>query len=104
MMIIDTQSVSATRQKLDSGNLSEAIEDVKKMLEIKEALLWRSEAMTPCCGSLCSISAHLAREVELLEKTLAALEKGDKNQAAHLLEEYAHALEASCEPSQPNYC
>lgn len=103
MMIIDTQSVSATRRKLDSGNLQEVIKDVKKMLEIKETLLWRSEAMTPCCGSLCSITAHLAREVELLEKTLAALEKGDKNQAARLLEEYANALEASCEPSQPNY-
>jgi hypothetical protein len=104
MMIIDKDSVTATKQKLDTGKIPQVIKDVKKMLEIKETLLWRSEAMTPCCGSLCSITAHLAREVSLLENTLVALEKGDKTQAADLLEEYAHALEASCEPIQPNYC
>lgn len=104
MMIIDKDSVTATRRKLDTGKIAQVTKDVKKMLEIKEALLWRSEAMTPCCGSLCSITAHLAREVNLLENTLTALDKGEKTRAADLLEEYAHALEVSCEPSQPNYC
>jgi len=105
MMIIDKDSVSATKQKVaDPKKIKQAIKDVKKMLEIKETLLWRSEGMTPCCGTLCNISAHLTREVSILENTLSALENGNTARAADLLQEYINALEASCEPSQPNYC
>jgi hypothetical protein len=105
MMIIDKDSVSTTKQKIaDPKKINQAIKDVRKMLEIKEALLWRSEAMAPCCGSLCNISAQLTREVNILENTLAALENGNTSQAADLLQEYITVLEASCEPSQPNYC
>ena len=105
MLIINKDSVSATRQKLaDPKKVSQAIQDVKKMLEIKEVLLWRSEGMAPCCGSLCNISAHLTREVGILENTLSALENGNTAQADALLHEYINVLEASCEASQPNYC
>jgi hypothetical protein len=105
MLIIDKDSVTATKQKIaDPKKIKQAIKEVKKMLEIKEALLWRSEGMAPCCGSLCNISAHLTREVNILENTLAALENDNITQAADLLQEYINVLEASCEPSQPNYC
>ena len=105
MMIIDKDTVSATRQKIaDPKKLKDAIEDVKKMLEIKEALLWRSEGMAPCCGSLSNVSAHLTREVGLLEHTLAALEGGDKAHASDLLQEYITLIEASCASGEPNYC
>ena len=105
MLIIDKDSVSATKQKVaDPKKIRQAIKDVKKMLEIKEALLWRSEAMAPCCGSLCNVSAQLTREVNILENTLSALQNGNTAQAADLLQEYINVLEASCEPSQPNYC
>jgi len=105
MLIIDKNSVSAIRQKLDNPKkIKEVTDDVAKMVEIKNALLWRSEAIAPCCGSLCSIASQLRQEVNLLESTLAALKNGDKAQTASLLEEYIHILEGSCEPSQPNYC
>ncbi|OGN91257.1 MAG: hypothetical protein A2Z70_02405 [Chloroflexi bacterium RBG_13_48_17] len=105
MMIIDKASVSATKRKLaDPKKLSQAVKDVKKMLEIKEALLWRSEGMTPCCGSLANISACLTREVDILETTLSALETGNTARAADLLQEYISVLETGCESSQPNYC
>jgi hypothetical protein len=105
MMIIDKDSVNATRQKIaDPKKLKQAVKDVKKMLEIKETLLWRSEGMSSCCGSLSNISAQLTREVNMLKNTLTALENGDSVQAADLLQEYIQVLEASCEPSQPNYC
>lgn len=105
MMIIDKETVSATRQKIaDPKKLKDAIQDVKKMLEIKEALLWRSEGMAPCCGSLGNVSAHLTREVGILEHTLAALESGDKAHASDLLQEYITLLEASCANGEPNYC
>jgi hypothetical protein len=105
MMIIDKDTVSVTRQKIaDPKKISQAIKDVKKMLEIKEALLWRSEGMAPCCGSLSNISAHLTREVGILENTLSALKNGDTAHAADLLQEYLNLLETSFEASQPNYC
>jgi hypothetical protein len=104
MMIVDKDTVSATRQKIaDPKKLKEAVADVKKMLEIKEALLWRSEGMTPCCGSLSNVSAHLTREVGILEHTLSALESGDKAHAADLLQEYIDLMK-SCEVSEPDYC
>jgi hypothetical protein len=105
MMIIDKDTISAIRQKIaDPKKIKQAIGNVKKMLEIKEALLWRSEGMAPCCGSLSNISAHLTREVGILENTLSALETGNTAQAAALLQEYISVLETSCEASQPNYC
>ena len=104
MMIINKDSVSAAKHKLDDpGKTQEVIDDVRRMLEIKQTLLWRSDAMAPCCGSLCSISSYLTHEVAILENTLAALENCDTSQAADLLEEYVHILEETCEPSQPNY-
>jgi len=105
MLIIDKDSVSATKQKLaEPKKIKQAVKDIRKMLEIKETLLWRSEGMAPCCGSLNNISAQLTREVNILENTLSALQNGNTAQAADLLQEYIHVLEASCEPSQPNYC
>jgi len=105
MLIIDKDSVSSIRQKLDDlSRKQEVVDDVAKMLEIKQALLWRSEAIAPCCGSLCSIASQLNREVNLLENTLAALGGGDTAQAADLLEEYLHLLGESCESGQPDYC
>jgi len=105
MMIIDKDTVSATMQKVaDPKKISQAIKDVKKMLEIKEALLWRSEGMAPCCGSLSSVSAYLTREVSILENTLSALENNNTAQATDLLQEYIKLLDTSCDASQPNYC
>jgi hypothetical protein len=105
MMIIDKDTVSATRQKIaDPKKLKDAIADVKKMLEIKEALLWRSEGMTPCCGSLSNVSAHLTREIGILENTLSALENKDTTLASDLLQEYLNLLDTSYECPQPNYC
>jgi hypothetical protein len=104
MMIVDKDRVTTTKQKIaDPKKLKEAIADVKKMLEIKEALLWRSEGMTPCCGSLSNVSAHLTREVGILEHALSALESGDKTHAAELLQEYIDLMK-SCEVSEPDYC
>jgi len=107
MLIIDKDTVNATKQKLDNvGQTQEVIDDVTRMLEIKQTLLWRSDAIAPCCGSLCSLTSQLTHEVDILENTLSALENGDRPQAAELLEQFAHIVEQSGErePSQPNYC
>ena len=99
MLIIDKDSVNATKEKLDSlGNMQDVIDDVRRMLEIKQTLLWRSDAMAPCCGSLCSIASQLTHEVDMLENTLTALEGGDITRAADLLEQFARIVEESREP------
>jgi hypothetical protein len=104
MMIVDKETVGAAIQKIaDPKKLKEAVADVKKMLEIKEALLWRSEGMTPCCGSLSNVSAHLTREVGILEHSLTALEGGDKTHATELLQEYIDLMK-TCEVTEPDYC
>jgi len=104
MLIINKDSVTAIRQKLDDrGKMQEVIDDVRRMLEIKQTLLWRSDVAAPCCGSLGCITSQLTHELDILESTLAALENGDRTQTASLLEEYLHAIETNSEPSQPQY-
>jgi len=57
------------------------------MLEIKQALLWRADAGTCCAGPV--VANSFFAEVQLLEKALEALDKGDAGTAASLLEELA---------------
>ncbi len=104
VFIVNRESVLAARRKLEDPNrLAEVIKDVKKMLEIKDVLLWRSDGLATCCGSLASLTSCLACEVDLLQRTLAALEAGDRDRAASLLDEYAHLLEVNREPPEPQY-
>jgi hypothetical protein len=101
MLIVNVDSIKATRQKLaDPAKTQEAIADIQKMIEIKQTLLWRADAGT-CCGSLCNIASFLAREISVLENALNALGKGDRNEAIRSLEEYQQILESNPEPGQP---
>ena len=105
MFIIDKDSVNDIRHKLDdAGKAEDVADDVRKMLDIKQTLLWRSEAMSPCCGSLQEISSYLTFEVTTLENALNALESNNIPQASLLLGEYQRFLEEHSEPSQPYYC
>ena len=105
MMIIDKDSVTATKKLVEQGKTKEAIGDVKKMLDIKQAHLWRSDAIAPCCGTLGSLAGQITNEVEILENILRALEGSDKILAANLLEGYIHVVEENRkrEPSAPKY-
>jgi hypothetical protein len=106
MMIIDKDTVRATRQKLSNpARAHEVAETVRKMLDIKKTLLWRADAGT-CCGSLCSIASSLSRETTTLENVLAFLDKGDRAAAGRLLEEYEQLLSAqpACKPAEPKSC
>ena len=105
MMIINKDSVTATKKLVEQGKTKEAIGDVKKMLEIKQAHLWRSDAIAPCCGSLSGLACQITNEVEILENILRALEGGDKVLTANLLEAYNHVVEENRkrEPRAPQY-
>ena len=105
MLMIDKDSVAATRKLVEKGNTKEAIADITKMIEIKQAHLWRSDVIAPCCGSLAGYTCQITNEVEMLENILKALESGDKTQAATMLDSYVQVIEENRkrEPTEPQY-
>ena len=103
-LIINVERVKAIRQKLtEPARIQEARADIKKMLEIKQTLLWRADAGT-CCGSLCNIATSLSREIVILENAFNALEKGEKSKTIQALEEYEHLLEHKINSGESKSC
>lgn len=92
MFIIDKKSVRAARKKLDNpATREQALNDIKKMLEIKQNILWRADAGL-CCGSTGRIADGLACETSILENALDSLEKGNVDDATRFMEEYEHSF------------
>jgi len=90
MMIINIDTYNAARGKLaDPDTRQEGIEALKKILDIKQAHLWRSEAIAPCCGNLGGFACQLNEETQLLEKVLPMVEKGDLDGAKLMLDRLA---------------
>ena len=88
MLLITREKIEMLRERLDDPReASQCLKDVKKMLEIKQALLWRADVGTCCAGP--GLPARLFGEVQLLESTLQALEEGDNTKAALLFEDFA---------------
>jgi hypothetical protein len=91
-IIVDAELINNTILKLkDPLRATEAVADIKKIVDIKQTLLWRADAGT-CCGSLSNISASLTCDIALMEKALKALEKNDTAEAILVLEEYKNLL------------
>jgi hypothetical protein len=94
VLIISRKQVEELIKKLtDSARLDECRDEVKRMLEIKSALLCRAEGSQPCCGSYEEIKTCLNSEVQILQETLQALDKGNIPQAVSLLTEYLGYIE-----------
>ena len=90
MLIINVDTYNEARSKLsEPATRQEGIEALKKILEIKEAHLWRSEAIAPCCGNLGGFACQLNEETQLLEKVLPMVEKGDLDGAKGMLDRLA---------------
>jgi hypothetical protein len=87
MMIINVESYQDALKKLaEPATRGEGLEMLKKMQEIKEAHLWRSEVIAPCCGNLGGFACQLSEEITLLEKATALIEKDEMAAASPLLE------------------
>jgi len=92
--IINADSIKAIREKLaDPDNIKNVIATIKKIIEIKKALLWRADTDT-CCGSLCNIAASLTREINMLENALNSIEDEKKSDAVQTLKEYEQLLKS----------
>jgi hypothetical protein len=88
MFIITREKIEALKQRLlDPAAAGRCRQELQKVLEIKQALLWRADAGTCCAGP--RLPSRLFAEVQLLEAALQALEAGDNHKAASLLEDFA---------------
>ncbi len=78
MLVINKDTFSNARKLLaDASSRQEGVDILKKMLEIKQAHLWRSDVISPCCGSLGGFTCQLNEETSLLEQAISLIEQGD---------------------------
>ena len=93
MLIITKERFEALKERVNNlREIDQCRAELEKMLEIKEALLWRAETASSCCVPQ-GLPAHLAWEVDLLRETLRALEEGNREKAAAMLQTYASQIE-----------
>lgn len=87
MLIINRDGVQSLETRLlDPQQASQCRDEMKRMLEIKEALSWRADMGGCCAGG--AMSANLFGEVRLLEAAIQALDEGDCARAASLTGEF----------------
>ncbi len=93
MLMINIDTFNGARARLaDPATRREGIEVLRKMLDIKQAHLWRSDVIAPCCGNLGGFACQLSEETQLLEKALALLEKDDLDGAQPMLDRLAQLI------------
>ncbi|MFA5064726.1 MAG: hypothetical protein WC566_04585 [Dehalococcoidia bacterium] len=93
MIMINIDTFNAARDKLSNpATRREGIEELHKMLDIKQAHLWRSEVIAPCCGNLGGFACQLSEETQLLEKALSLLENDDLDGAKPMLDRLAQLI------------
>ncbi|MDD5397874.1 MAG: hypothetical protein PHU70_02220 [Dehalococcoidia bacterium] len=91
--MINIDTFNAARAKLGNpATRREGIEELRKMLDIKQAHLWRSEVIAPCCGKLGGFACQLSEETQLLEKALSLLENDDLDGAKPMLDRLAQLI------------
>jgi hypothetical protein len=105
MLIINKEHVGHVAQKIKASGISkETIDDVKKMLEIKEVLLWRADSSSYCGTRMRGITVSIENEVAILKDIVSALENNDKTSAVHLPEQYGSMIEQAGISSRGDTC
>jgi hypothetical protein len=93
MLMINIDTFNGARAKLaDPATRREGIEDLRRMLDIKQAHLWRSEVIAPCCGNLGGFACQLSEETQLLEQALSLLDNDDMDGARPMLDRLAQLI------------
>jgi hypothetical protein len=95
MLIITKESVHKLIQRLENPEETEACEEeIARMLEIKQTLLWRAEAARSSCSCVpWQLMAQLTTEVQLLERALEAIDSDDSVRTASILDDYIQQLQ-----------
>ena len=91
-------SVMLLREKIsDTKKKVECLAELENMIEIKESHLARAE-WSSCCDNICNLKSQIESELQMLQKTLEILRKGDSTKASSLLEDYIASLQKSYIP------
>ena len=83
MIVITDEYIKDLARRIREGE--DVLEELKKVYEIKETLLWRAETATCACVMNSDLPTRFCYEVSYLEDAIKALEKGDRDKAAQLL-------------------
>jgi len=95
VLIITKQGIEDLIHSLnDTAKLEPCQDEIKRMLEIKEELLWWAQS-GKCCRW--QAGAYFTGRIQLLKDVLSALSEGNTTQASSLLREYASELNESGE-------
>lgn len=87
MLIVNIDTFNrACSQVVDPVTRPEGLEILRRILDIKQSHLWRSEAIAPCCGSLGGFACQLGEETDLLEKAIDLIEQDKLASAEPLLD------------------
>ncbi|MBN1689971.1 MAG: hypothetical protein JW901_03005 [Dehalococcoidia bacterium] len=93
MLMINIDTFNQARARLDDpATRRKGIEVLRRMLDIKQAHLWRSDVIAPCCGNLGGFACQLSEETQLLEKALSLLDKDDLDGAKPMLDRLAQLI------------
>jgi hypothetical protein len=91
-LTIDKEQVGRLILRLKKGNnLDSAIDEVRRMIDIKSTEAGKFDSAS-CCGGSGGIDNCLWGEVFVLEHTLTVLKGGDVAKGTELLEKYAHMI------------
>jgi hypothetical protein len=87
MLLIDDEQLKALIDRLASPKqYQQCLEEIQRMVEIKQALLWRADASVGCCGW--PTVMRFTYEVQLLEDALESYKEQQIEKTAKLLEDY----------------
>ena len=88
MLLITEEGLESLKSRLlDSRQVDECREEIRRMLEIKEALYWRADVGACCVGN--AMAAQFFSEMKLLEAALQALDEDDPHRASSAMREFS---------------
>jgi hypothetical protein len=87
MLLISDEQLKALKDRLaDPKQHQQCLDEIQRMVEIKQTLLWRADVSQACCGW--STVMRFTYEVQLLEAVLEAFKEQQIEKTATLLEDY----------------
>jgi hypothetical protein len=87
MLVINKEGIEALIDRLKFADEVEKYKaEIKQMLEIKEALLWRTEARS-CCNIPWDLQDRLNWEIKLLQRAVEAIDVGNREKAVEMLQD-----------------
>jgi len=106
MMMLSEEAIEdvlAIKEEIaDSEKKEECLNEIEKLIEMKQAHIWRADCGT-CCGNICGLVSQIESESKILQDALDALKEDNTSKASALLEDYVTFLKKNYEIERPTY-